>query len=64
MAPDPLTKAHLHTPGPYALRLLAAGRDRLRTAVWGTDTTVPRGFSERRASVFVPLEDTAARCTS
>lgn len=39
-----LTNAHLHTNGPYALRLRAAESGRLRIGVWDSDPTVPRGF--------------------
>ncbi|MFI6338481.1 ATP-binding protein [Streptomyces sp. NPDC050535] len=45
LASELLTNAHLHTRGPYALRLYAAEPDRLRIAVWDTDPTVPPGFS-------------------
>ncbi|MFE6483993.1 ATP-binding protein [Streptomyces sp. NPDC057757] len=45
LASELLTNAHLHTRGPYALRLHAAEPDRLRIAVWDTDPTVPPGFS-------------------
>ncbi|WP_405924935.1 ATP-binding protein [Streptomyces sp. NBC_00035] len=57
LASELLTNAHLHTRGPYALRLLAADPDRVRIAVWDTDPTVPPGFSERGAPLLVPPED-------
>ncbi|MGI3198628.1 ATP-binding protein [Streptomyces sp. GLT-R25] len=44
LAAELLTNAHLHTNGPYALRLRAAESGRLRIGVWDSDPTVPRGF--------------------
>ncbi|WP_406476610.1 ATP-binding protein [Streptomyces sp. NBC_01615] len=46
LASELLTNAHLHTPGPYALRILPAEPGRLRVAVWDTDPRVPPGFKE------------------
>ncbi|AVH57933.1 MULTISPECIES: ATP-binding protein [Streptomyces] len=46
LASELLTNAHLHTPGPYALRILSTEPDRLRVAVWDTDPRVPPGFRE------------------
>ncbi|MFD7707744.1 ATP-binding protein [Streptomyces sp. NPDC059785] len=45
LASELLTNAHLHTEGPYALRVLS-GTDpgRVRVAVWDTDPKVPPGF--------------------
>jgi anti-sigma regulatory factor (Ser/Thr protein kinase) len=59
LASELLTNAHLHTKGPYMLRLLSSEPDRLRVAVWDTDPRVPAGFraSEKGAPVGVPLED-------
>lgn len=54
LASELLTNAHLHTRGPYALRVLSADPDRLRVAVWDTDPRVPPSFRE---SVPVPPED-------
>lgn len=41
-----LTNAHLHTTGPYALRLGPGALDpgRVRVAVWDDDPKVPAGF--------------------
>ncbi|MBC9717579.1 ATP-binding protein [Streptomyces sp. TRM66268-LWL] len=41
-----LTNAHLHTAGPYALRLGPGGADRgrVRVAVWDGDPVIPAGF--------------------
>ncbi|MFF6999444.1 ATP-binding protein [Streptomyces sp. NPDC008313] len=44
LASELLTNAHLHTKGPYALRLRAVGEDRLRVAVWDSDPRVPDGY--------------------
>ncbi|WP_327696816.1 ATP-binding protein [Streptomyces sp. NBC_00459] len=52
-----LTNAHLHTKGPYMLRLFSGEPDRLRVAVWDTDPRVPPGFREEGAPVGVPPED-------
>ncbi|NEC86474.1 ATP-binding protein [Streptomyces sp. SID12501] len=59
LASELLTNAHLHTKGPYMLRLLSSEPDRLRVAVWDTDPRVPPGFSvsERGAPVGVAPED-------
>ncbi|MFI6491508.1 ATP-binding protein [Streptomyces sp. NPDC050564] len=46
LASELLTNAHLHTRGPYALRLLSVEPDRVRIAVWDTDPRVPPGFGE------------------
>ncbi|MFJ3304374.1 ATP-binding protein [Streptomyces sp. NPDC086549] len=45
VAAELLTNAHLHTAGPYALRLLSAEPGGLRVAVWDTDPRVPPGFT-------------------
>ncbi|MFF0160297.1 ATP-binding protein [Streptomyces sp. NPDC005263] len=44
LASELLTNAHLHTTGPYALRLRTMEPGRLRVAVWDTDPKVPPGF--------------------
>ncbi|MEV0223425.1 ATP-binding protein [Streptomyces sp. NPDC050704] len=46
LASELLTNAHLHTKGPYALRLRAADSGRLRIGVWDSDPTVPPGFDD------------------
>ncbi|MGW2746738.1 ATP-binding protein [Streptomyces sp. NPDC001450] len=46
LAAELLTNAHLHTTGPYALRLLGSEPGRLRIAVWDTDPRVPPGFTK------------------
>jgi anti-sigma regulatory factor (Ser/Thr protein kinase) len=45
VASELLTNAHLHTAGPYALRLRAMEPGRLRVAVWDSDPRVPAGFA-------------------
>ncbi|MGW7043882.1 ATP-binding protein [Streptomyces avermitilis] len=54
LASELLTNAHLHTKGPYALRIRSTEPDRLRVAVWDTDPRVPPGFGQEGASVVVP----------
>jgi anti-sigma regulatory factor (Ser/Thr protein kinase) len=44
LAAELLANAHLHTDGPYALRLRAAESGRVRIGVWDSDPTVPRAF--------------------
>ncbi|MFI5676387.1 ATP-binding protein [Streptomyces cellulosae] len=46
LASELLTNAHVHTTGPYALRLRAMEPGRLRVAVWDSDPRVPEGFGE------------------
>jgi anti-sigma regulatory factor (Ser/Thr protein kinase) len=46
LASELLTNAHLHTTGPYALRLRAMEPGRLRVAVWDSDPRVPEAFGE------------------
>ncbi|GGY96391.1 ATP-binding protein [Streptomyces poonensis] len=57
LASELLTNAHLHTAGPYALRIrsLQPG-GRLVVAVWDTDPRVPAAF-QQGAPVDVPPED-------
>ncbi|MDL5202434.1 ATP-binding protein [Streptomyces sp. ALI-76-A] len=51
LASELLTNAHLHTAGPYALRLRAMEPGRVRVAVWDTDPSVPPGFAGAGAAV-------------
>ncbi|MCZ0988407.1 ATP-binding protein [Streptomyces diastatochromogenes] len=63
LATELLTNAHLHTTGPYALRLLGSEPGRLRIAVWDTDPRVPPGFTDDKveaASVAVAPDDAEA----
>ncbi|MEU9637701.1 ATP-binding protein [Streptomyces tendae] len=46
LAAELLANAHLHTPGPYALRILSREPGRLRVGVWDGDWRVPSGFRE------------------
>ncbi|BCL29085.1 ATP-binding protein [Streptomyces aurantiacus] len=52
LAAELLTNAHLHTSGPYALRLRAAEDGRVRVGVWDSDPTVPKGFDD--PGLFMP----------
>ncbi|WP_371670505.1 ATP-binding protein [Streptomyces sp. NBC_00289] len=54
LASELLTNAHLHTRGPYALRLRAMETGRLRVGVWDADPRVPSGFTGEGALVGVP----------
>ncbi|MFF7748370.1 ATP-binding protein [Streptomyces sp. NPDC007971] len=51
LAAELLANAHLHTAGPYALRLLGREPGRLCVAVWDTDPRVPPGFCAEGAAV-------------
>ncbi|WP_089101693.1 ATP-binding protein [Streptomyces hyaluromycini] len=51
VAAELLANAHLHTAGPYALRLLRSEEGRLRIAVWDSDPRVPPGFAAGAGSV-------------
>ncbi|MET9777328.1 ATP-binding protein [Streptomyces sp. NPDC006367] len=44
VAAELLANAHLHTAGPYSLRILSREPGRLRVGVWDTDRRVPPGF--------------------
>ena len=58
VASELLTNAHVHTKGPYALRIVQFGEpDRFRVAVWDTDPRVPPGFAANGALVGVPPVD-------
>ncbi|MFE1292912.1 ATP-binding protein [Streptomyces sp. NPDC058751] len=57
LASELLTNAHLHAPGPYALRVLSAEPDLLRVAVWDSDPAVPAGFREDRIEGRPSYED-------
>ncbi|MGW0334515.1 ATP-binding protein [Streptomyces sp. NPDC003011] len=59
VASELLTNAHLHTTGPYALRLRAMGPGRLRVAVWDGDPRVPPGF--RNAGAVPPCDAEGGR---
>ncbi|GAA3827694.1 ATP-binding protein [Streptomyces phyllanthi] len=56
LASELLSNAHLHTKGPYALRIGSKEPDRLMVAVWDSDPRVPDGFKEG-APVVVPEQD-------
>ncbi|MFG2027565.1 ATP-binding protein [Streptomyces sp. NPDC048825] len=46
LASELLTNAHLHTKGPYALRIRSSEPDRLYVAVWDSDPRLPPGFGD------------------
>ncbi|WP_171117965.1 MULTISPECIES: ATP-binding protein [unclassified Streptomyces] len=54
LAAELLTNAHLHTAGPYALRVRPMEPGRLRIGVWDTYPRIPPGF---RAEPVVPPGD-------
>jgi anti-sigma regulatory factor (Ser/Thr protein kinase) len=54
VAAELLANAHLHTSGPYALRLLGREPGRLTVAVWDTDPRVPPGFAADAVPEPVP----------
>ncbi|MFC3573261.1 ATP-binding protein [Streptomyces yaanensis] len=56
LASELLANAHLHTNGPYALRIHSAASDRLTVAVWDTDPRVPPGFKEEASPVAPPVD--------
>ncbi|MGP4086281.1 ATP-binding protein [Streptomyces sp. KR55] len=57
VAAELLANAHLHTAGPYALRLRHAEPGRLRVAVWDTDPRVPPGFAKNGPPAGAPPAD-------
>lgn len=46
LASELVTNAHLHSSGPYALRLSAADAERLRVGVWDTNPDIPAPFGD------------------
>ncbi|MFF9803402.1 ATP-binding protein [Streptomyces rochei] len=59
LASELLTNAHLHTRGPYALRLRAMEPGRLRVAVWDSDPRVPAGFARDGDTLVAVPPDSA-----
>ncbi|MFD7409050.1 ATP-binding protein [Streptomyces sp. NPDC059866] len=57
VAAELLANAHLHTSGPYALRLLHTRSGLLRVAVWDADPRVPPGFAENGSPVSAAPPD-------
>ncbi|MGI5196888.1 ATP-binding protein [Streptomyces sp. CA-288835] len=53
LASELLTNAHLHTKGPYALRLRSSEPHGLYVAVWDSDPRLPPGFGD---ATYVPPE--------
>ncbi|MET7599284.1 ATP-binding protein [Streptomyces sp. NPDC005481] len=61
LAAELLTNAHLHTSGPYALRVRSVEPDRLVVAVWDTDPRVPAGFAAGAAAHPPPADAESGR---
>ncbi|MGW2651302.1 ATP-binding protein [Streptomyces sp. NPDC001393] len=61
LAAELLANAHLHTSGPYALRLLGRESGRLTVAVWDSDPRVPPGFTADAAPDVVPEDAESGR---
>ncbi|MDH6628390.1 anti-sigma regulatory factor (Ser/Thr protein kinase) [Streptomyces sp. LBL] len=61
LASELLTNAHVHTTGPYALRLRAMEPGRLRVAVWDTDSRVPPGFNAAGVVPVAPCDAEGGR---
>ncbi|MFF4500055.1 ATP-binding protein [Streptomyces sp. NPDC001401] len=57
LASELLTNAHLHTRGPYALRVRPMETGRLRVAVWDNDPRIPPGFADNGMPVALPPLD-------
>ncbi|MEV5874009.1 ATP-binding protein [Streptomyces sp. NPDC052101] len=61
VAAELLANAHLHTTGPYALRLLGRESGRLTVGVWDGDPRVPSGFTADAAPMAVSEEAESGR---
>ncbi|MQY38260.1 hypothetical protein SRB17_62700 [Streptomyces sp. RB17] len=61
VAAELLANAHLHTSGPYALRLLGRESGRLTVGVWDGDPHVPPGFTGDAAPVVVQEDAESGR---
>jgi hypothetical protein len=61
VAAELLANAHLHTSGPYALRLLGRESGRLTVGVWDSDPRVPPGFTADAAPEGVPEDAECGR---
>jgi anti-sigma regulatory factor (Ser/Thr protein kinase) len=57
LAAELLANAHLHTRGPYALRIRGEERGRLQVGVWDGDPRVPAGFRADGEPVAVAGEE-------
>ncbi|MFE9056337.1 ATP-binding protein [Streptomyces mutabilis] len=57
LAAELLANAHLHTNGPYSLRIMSREPGRVRVGVWDTDWRVPPGFREGEQAVTAPPAD-------
>lgn len=54
LAGELVTNAHLHSEGPYTLRLRAMDTDRLRVSVWDGNPYIPPPFGDDSAPVRDP----------
>ncbi|MFE0105442.1 ATP-binding protein [Streptomyces sp. NPDC059009] len=54
LASEMLTNAHLHTDGPYALRLRSSAPRRVRVAVWDSNPRIPPGFGDGEPGTVMP----------
>ncbi|MFG3133458.1 ATP-binding protein [Streptomyces tendae] len=61
LAAELLANAHLHTTGPYALRILSREPGRPRVGVWDGDWRVPSGFREGKPGDVSPGEAEGGR---
>jgi anti-sigma regulatory factor (Ser/Thr protein kinase) len=57
LAAELLANAHLHTNGPYSLRIMSREPGRVRVGVWDTDWRVPPGFRDGEQTVTAPPSD-------
>ncbi|MFD5008065.1 ATP-binding protein [Streptomyces mutabilis] len=57
LAAELLANAHLHTDGPYSLRIMSREPGRVRVGVWDTDWRVPPGFRDGEQTVTAPPAD-------
>ncbi|MFD9430388.1 ATP-binding protein [Streptomyces sp. NPDC060002] len=61
LAAELLANSHLHTEGPYALRLMSTRPGGVRVAVWDTDPRVPPGFKGDALGAAPPYESEHGR---
>ncbi|MGW1809517.1 ATP-binding protein [Streptomyces sp. NPDC002078] len=61
VAAELLANAHLHTSGPYALRLLGRESGRLTVSLWDSDPRVPPGFTADAAPFAMPEDAECGR---
>ncbi|MFI7295199.1 ATP-binding protein [Streptomyces sp. NPDC050121] len=61
VAAELLANSHVHTEGPYALRLMSTRPGGVRVAVWDADPRVPPGFQGDRLCAAPPVDDEHGR---